>query len=117
MAKLAKIAVCTLMALLLSVPAFSGSAPRKGSYVSTVTGSIYNGGATVLDKAEGLFSGCLKRTFGLFNPCLDFIQGCTGYVLAPIEKPLAYLDRYAGKAKSKQAASSVPTPKKPELSK
>jgi len=93
MSKIAKIALCTLLVLALAIPAFANGASEKRSSASKVTGAIYKGGATALETTEGLFSGCLRRTFSLFNPCLDFVKGCANVALMPIEKPLEYVEK------------------------
>jgi hypothetical protein len=116
MSKIAKIALCALLVVALAIPAFANGASEKRSSASKVTSAIYKGGATALDTTEGLFSGCLRRTFSLFNPCLDFVKGCANVALMPIEKPLEYVEKAAFKPRqAKKAKSKIPEPQKPEI--
>ncbi len=92
MNNLAKITLCALLIAALAIPAFAGGPGKKGSTFSRATHGVYSGAATVLDRSEGLFTGCLRRTFSFFNPCLDVVKGCTTRVLAPVEKPFAYVE-------------------------
>jgi hypothetical protein len=116
MSKLAKIALCALLVVALAIPAFANGAPEKRSTASKVKGAIYKGGATALETTEGLLSGCLRRTFSLFNPCLDFAKGCAGIALMPIEKPLDYIEKAAFKPRqAKKSAAKIPEPQKPEI--
>jgi len=109
-------AICGLLIICLALPAAAGGPPEKRSTVSKVTGTIYKGGAGVLDRSERLLSGCLKNCFGFFNPCLDVVKSCTNVVMAPIEKPFAYVEDAWAK-RGKKPAPKVPAPKKPELPK
>lgn len=112
------VAICGLLIVAVAIPAVAGGPPsyKAKSSVSKVGNTVYQGGATVLEGAEGLFSGCLRTTFSLFNPCMDVVKGCSTIVFAPIEKPLDYLERAYYKP-PKKAAVRVPEPKKPEIPK
>lgn len=92
MTNIAKITICALLIAALAVPAFAGGPAKKPSTFSRATHGIYSGAACVLDRTEGLLTGCLRTTFGLFNPCLDVVKGCTSRVLAPVERPFAYVE-------------------------
>jgi hypothetical protein len=118
MNKAFKVAICGLLIVAVAIPAIAGGPPssKAKSAVSNVGKSVYQGGATVLEGAEGLFSGCLRTTFSLFNPCMDAIKGCSTIVFAPIEKPLDYLERAYYKPR-KAAVLRVPEPKKPDMPK
>jgi hypothetical protein len=116
MNKIAKVMLCALLIVALAVPAFAGGAPGKRSAASKVKGAIYEGGATALGTTEGLVTGCLRRTFSLFNPCLDFVKGCATVALMPIERPLDYVEKAAfGPRHAKKAAAKIPEPRKPEI--
>ncbi len=108
--------VCGILILALALPAFAnGGAKVKGT---SVFGEIGKTGTLVVEQTEGIVTGCLKNCFSLFNPCLDFVKGCTSIVLAPIERPFDYVESKLSKPKAaKKAAKSVPDPKKPELPK
>jgi hypothetical protein len=115
MSTIAKLAVCGLLIVALAVPAFADGVPHKKA--SSVLGKMHQAGTTALVQTEGLVSGCLKNTFCLFNPCLDFVKGCTNIVLAPIEKPFDYLEAKLSKPKQAKKASKVSEPKKQETPK
>jgi len=116
MIKIVKITLCALLIVALAVPALADGASEKRSTTSKVTGAIYKGGATALESTEGLLTGCLRRTFSLFNPCLDFVKGCANVALIPIEKPLEYVEKAAFKPRqAKKAAAKIPEPQKPEI--
>ena len=85
------IIIAALLISTLAVPAFAGTARDSGW--SSATTKIYNGGATVVSQTEGVFSGCLKTVFCLFNPCLDVVKGCTNVVLNPIDRSFAYAEQ------------------------
>lgn len=116
MNKMAKITICGMLIVALAIPAFAGGAPDKRSTASKVSGKVYKAGADVLDRSERLVSGCLKNCFSFFNPCLDLVKGCTNVVLAPVEKPFAYVEDAWAK-RGKKVAPRVPAPKKPEIPK
>ncbi len=97
MYKLIKIAVCFVLISLLAVPAFSAGKTvdrTRPNIISNVAETVYDTSAGVVEKTEGLFSGCLKTTFSFFNPCLDLVKGCTTVVLAPIQKPIDYTEGF-----------------------
>ena len=92
-----------MLILTLTIPALADDTTQKGSGARRVAGSIYHGGASVIDMAEGAISSCLKRTFSVFNPCLDMIKGCTTRVLTPIQAPIDYFAAATTKSKPKPA--------------
>ncbi|HMK36004.1 MAG TPA: hypothetical protein VK463_13105 [Desulfomonilaceae bacterium] len=116
-----RIALCGLLIVAVAIPAFAGGSPdskAKSSKVAKIGDTVYQGGAQVLERTEGLFTGCLRNTFSLFNPCLDFVKGCSKVVFAPIEKPLDYLESaYYKRTSRAKGAAPVPEPKKPEIPK
>jgi hypothetical protein len=63
-----------------------------------------------------LVNGCLKRSFSLFNPCLDFVKGCTTLVLSPLDKGFAYAEntvtRHWPKKKTVKAPAGKAAPQK-----
>lgn len=102
------IALCGLLILALASPVFAdGGLVKRAhrSWGSTICGGINH----AADQTAGAFTGCLKRTFSLFNPCLDAIKGCTNIVMWPIEKPFDYVERSVGKCWScKKTAKAAP---------
>jgi hypothetical protein len=121
MCKALKVAICGLLIVALAIPALAGDAPSpkaKRSAASNIGGSVYQGSAALVDRTEGLLTGCLRNTFSLFNPCMDFVKGCSTVVFAPIEKPLDYLEgAYYKTRPMAKAGARVPEPKKPEVPK
>jgi hypothetical protein len=107
------LAICGLLIVALAMPAAADGTSEKRSAVSKVTGTIYKGSASVLDRSERLVSGCLKNCFSFFNPCLDVVKKCTNVVVAPVEYPFDYAEKAWAK-RGKKAASKLPAPKKPE---
>jgi hypothetical protein len=90
------IMLCALLALALAAPAFANekSLPKaKGS----IPARIYATGATVTDRAANLTTRCLKTSFSVFNPCLDFVKACTDTVLTPLGKPFDYMEKAVAK--------------------
>ncbi len=87
---LAAIICGCLIAGLCSV-AFANGAPER-SAVSRYGGTVYKSGSQVLDRGGMLLNSCLKNTFSLCNPCLDFVKGCTTRVLSPLDKGLPMLN-------------------------
>lgn len=117
MIRTARIGLCCIIVLSLAIPVFAGGAPDARSAASKAAGSVYKGGATVLDRTEGFFTGALKNTFSIFNPCLDLVKGCTKVVLYPIEKPISYAENVIYKSRGAKKAAHIPAPQKPELPK
>lgn len=109
-----KLIVSIMVVSLVLSPLLAWSGPNKTSYLSNVSGQVYRGGVTVLEKTEDVFSGVLKRTFGFFNPCLDLVRGCTNTVLKPIEGPISYVESVTWGTKPKPVGK-IPAPKKPEI--
>ncbi len=78
-----------IMCLAFAVNAFAGGAPSQSSSMS---GAVYNHGATALSTTEGFVSGCLRNIFGAFNPCLDMVRGCSDVVFSPLDKGVGYVE-------------------------
>ena len=116
MNNIGRIVLCAVLIVALGAPALAAGDAKKSNSLSTVTGTIYKGGATVIDTAEGVCTGCLKRTFVFFNPCIDLFKVCTNVVLSPIEKPFSYVEKTLFKPKT-SGAPNAPAPKKPEIPK
>ena len=91
MSKTLTAVVCGCLIVALAIPAYAGGAPER-SAVSRAGGTVYKSGAHLLDRTEILVNGCLKNTFSLFNPCLDFVKGCTTTVLSPLDKGFAFAE-------------------------
>ena len=92
MSKPLRVALCGLLVLALASPVFADGGLVKRHHRSW-TSSVCSGVNKVADQTAGAFTGCFKRTFSLFNPCLDAIKGCTNVVMWPIEKPFDYMER------------------------
>jgi len=112
MNKMAKISICFLLIFAMAIPAFADGP----TYQSTVK-KVYRGGVSVAQQTEGLVTGILRNTFSLFNPCLDLVKTCTGYVLKPVDVPFDYLDKVMSKPGPTQKASKIPMPQKPAMPK
>jgi hypothetical protein len=115
MSTIAKLAICGLLVLALSVPAFADGVPQKKS--SSAIGKVRDAGISAAVQTEGIVSGCLKNCFSLFNPCLDIVKSCTKVVLTPIEKPFEYVESKLYAPKQAKRTTKVPEPKKPEVPK
>ena len=87
--------------------AFADGAPER-SAVSRYGGTVYKSGSQVLDKSGMLVNSCLKNTFSLFNPCLDFVKGCTTRVLSPLDKGFAYAENAVAKQLPKRKTVRAP---------
>jgi len=117
MGKMPMIAICAFLMVALALPAFANG--TSGATVRTLykmPQKVYGGGVAIARETEGHVTGLLREAFGLFNPCLDLIKGCTGVVLIPLEKPFAYLG--GAKAKPKvgmQRTDKIPVPERPAL--
>jgi hypothetical protein len=116
MFRITQIAFCVLLIFLLGLPAFAGGKPAckpQPSITSNVTGTVYDTGSGLVERTEGLVSGCFRSVFSFFNPCLDVVKGCTSRVLAPIERPFDCAENWVNErlAARKQAAVK-PQPKK-----
>lgn len=120
MSKIAKIALCALLVVALAIPAFADSAAQKQStgprVADKVSDAVYKGSISAFQTTEGLLSGCLKKTFGLFNPCLDLAKITAEIALIPVEKPMEYFESAVLTPRpAKKAAAKVPEPQKPEI--
>ena len=105
-----RIAIGVLLIIVLASPAFSANR-------NSTMGHVYSTSVSLAEQAEGAFSSCLKRTFSVFNPCLDLVKGCTSIVLLPVEAPFNLLSRYTWAPAPRKVHKKVPAPKKPELPK
>jgi hypothetical protein len=106
------IVLCGLLVLALASPVFADGGSAKRAHRSW-TSSIGAGASNAVDQTAGVCTGCLKRTFSLFNPCLDAIKGCTNIVMWPIEKPFDYMERSVGKYWDGKKSAKAPAPKRP----
>lgn len=104
-----RICMCILLVVVVATPALCGNG------ATSTLGKVYKESASVGEQVEGAFSGCLKRTFSLFNPCLDLVKGCASIALIPIEAPFNLVSRIACSSPVQKQALKVPMPKKPEL--
>lgn len=111
MNKTPMIMACTVLVIALTVPAIAGSPVTK------VSKRVYKGSSTVLVDTEGHLTGIMRNTFGLFNPVLDLVKGCTGVVLSPVELPFAVMAKATAKPKLYRTKGNrkVPVPKKPKI--
>lgn len=118
MARFVTVTIVLCLVLALALPAMaSGKAAAPKSTAAKISNAVYDGGATALDTAEGVFSGCLRRCFGFFNPCLDIVKGCTGIVMLPIERPLSYFDKGSAETAAKPykvKKQSIKIPEEPK---
>lgn len=117
MGKVPVMAVCILVMVAVAAPVFANGVSAKKGTLSKFASKAYKGGCAVLQETEGHLSGCLRHTFGLFNPCLDLVKGCAGTVLSPVEKAAGYVGKVAARPKAapKKAPQNIPMPKKPSM--
>jgi hypothetical protein len=117
MAKTALSLVCVLLMVALATLAFANGASEKGGTISKATTKFYKGSVAVVQETEGHLTGILRNTFGLFNPCLDLVKGCTSRVLFPLEATANYVAKVTTKPKPviKKEIQDIPVPKKPDL--
>ena len=117
MGKVPVMVLCILVMIALAAPVLANGVSGKEGTISKFASRAYKGGCTVLQETEGHLSGCLRHTFGLFNPCLDLVKGCAGTVLMPVEKAAGYVCKVATKPKAapKKATKDIPVPKKPSM--
>jgi hypothetical protein len=110
-------ALCILVMVALAAPVFANGASAKEGVVSKYAGKTFKAGCTVLKETEGHVSGCLRHTFGLFNPCLDLVKGCATLALSPVEKTAGYLAKVTARPKAapKKGTQDIPAPKKPSM--
>jgi hypothetical protein len=95
MCKALRVAICGLLIAVFAIPALAGGVPHYKARRSVYTnfgGTMYHGSEALLGRTGDIFTGCLRRTFSLFNPCMDFVKGCSAVVFSPIERPLDYLE-------------------------
>jgi len=104
-----RICMCILLVVAVATPALSGNG------ATSTLGKVYKESASLGEQVEGAFSGCLKRTFSVFNPCLDLVKGCASIALIPIEAPFNLVSRVACPSPAPKQAPKVPMPEKPEL--
>ena len=99
------ILLCALLIVALAVPALANGPSTLGLTVTKVPGKVYSGTKSILVETEGHVTGMLREAFGLFNPCLDLVKGCTRPVLVTLEKPFDYAGRYVAR-RTKSAANA-----------
>ncbi len=118
MFKILRMALCVSLMIALAAPAFAAAKGPNKSFTSDMVGSVYDTSANVVDRADGIVNSCLKRTFSLFNPCLDAIKFCSDIAFTPIQKPIDYVEGkiYKTKPVAKKAVG-VPAPLKPVMPK
>ena len=86
----------------------SANGARERSTVSRAGVAFYKGGSHILDRGGMLVNTCLKTSFSLFNPCLDFVKGCTTRVLSPIDKGFAYAENTVARQWPKKRTVRAP---------
>jgi hypothetical protein len=107
-----RICMCILLVVALATPALCGN------HSTSTLGNLYTQSAAAGDQVGAALNGCLKRTFSLFNPCLDLVKGCTSIALIPIEAPFNLVSRLTCSSPPvHKHAPKLPMPKKPELPK
>jgi hypothetical protein len=99
--------ICGCLIVAVASLALANGAPER-STVSRVGGTVYKGGAQILDRSGMLVNSCLKTSFGLFNPCLDFVKGCTTRVLSPLDKGFGYAESTVAKQWPKKKTVRAP---------
>src|SRR5271157_2372126 len=99
--------VCGCLIAAVASVALANGAPER-STVSRVGGTFYKGGSQILDRSGMLVNSCLKTTFSLFNPCLDFVKGCTTRVLSPLDKGFAYAENAVARQLPKRKTVKAP---------
>ncbi len=99
--------ICGCLIAAMTCAAFANGAPER-STASRYGGAVYKGGSQILDRSGMLVNSCLKSTFGLFNPCLDFVKGCTTLVLSPLDKGFAYAENTVAKQWPKKRTVKAP---------
>lgn len=118
MFKFPRMALCVSLIVALAIPAFAAAKGPNKSFTSDMAGSVYDTGANMVDRADGFVNSALKRTFSLFNPCLDIIKFCSDTAFAPIQKPIDYVEGKIYKKKpAHKKAVGVPAPLKPVMPK
>jgi hypothetical protein len=99
--------ICGCLIAAMACVAFANGAPER-SRVSRVGGAFYKGGSQILDRSGMLVNTCLKTSFSLFNPCLDFVKGCTTRVLSPLDKGFAYAENTVARQWPKKKTIKAP---------
>lgn len=118
MFKILRMALCVSLIVALAAPVFAAAKGPNKSFTSEVATNVYETGANVVDRADGFVNSALKRTFSLFNPCLDAIKFCSDRVFAPIQMPIDYVESKIYKTKpATKKAVAVPEPLKPVMPK
>ena len=116
MFKILRRALVVSLIVALAIPAFAATKGSNKSFTSNVAGSVFNTGANMVDTADGYVNSALKRTFSLFNPCLDAIKFCSDRIFAPIQMPIDYVEsRIYKRNLGPKKAVAVPSPVKPVL--
>ena len=117
MSKLARTCLCLVLIVGFTVPALAGGPSYHGCSIYRLTSSVYKGGAELVVNTEASLTGCLKHAFGLFNPCLDLVKGCSRLAFAPVEIPYAMLTKACAAPKRAARRVKIPVPKKPKIPK
>jgi len=99
--------ICVCLIAAIACVAFANGAPER-STVSRAGVAFYKGGSQILDRGGMLVNSCLKTTFSLCNPCLDFVKGCTTRVLSPLDKGFAYAENTVAKQWPKKKTVKAP---------
>ncbi|MBI5569958.1 MAG: hypothetical protein HY914_08445 [Desulfomonile tiedjei] len=103
------ILLCALLALALAAPAFA-DVKTKGK--ASIPARVYASGAAATDRVAYAATRVLKTSFSVFNPCLDFVKGCTDVVLTPIGKPFDYMEKAMAKRWCPPTAKARPAEKR-----
>jgi hypothetical protein len=115
MNKPAVAAICVLIISIIAAPAFCGVAYKKSGTVYRIGSSVYSRSANFVSNTETHLTGVAKNVFSLFNPCLDLVKSCSSLVMAPVDIPVDYMAKAAGKRRG--YGSRIPVPKKPTIPK
>jgi hypothetical protein len=119
MRKASMIVVATFLVLSLAIPALADKSAGVRNAFYRVSNDVYTEGTSRLSETEYHVTEILRNTFGLFNPCLDLVKGCTSLVLRPLELPFDLVNQAKAKPRivKKRAPSKIPVPEKPEMPK
>ncbi|MEJ2717139.1 MAG: hypothetical protein P8182_08360, partial [Deltaproteobacteria bacterium] len=77
MRKASMIVITSIIMLTLAIPAFAGNSTGVGNVFYRASNEVYVGGTSALSETEYHVTEILRNTFGLFNPCLDLVKGCS----------------------------------------
>ncbi len=107
--------ICAFLTVALAIPAFAGGS--DGSVAYKAGKAVYSHGSKVITNTEHHLTNGLRNVFGLFNPCLDLIKGCTHVVLYPVEKPLEMWDAASAKRPPVKKQAAADKTEQPEAEK